>query len=49
MKMVVNMKAVANEAARKLIRLALDNGSVDDITVLVHLYDWGPKLASTML
>ncbi|GAX78583.1 hypothetical protein CEUSTIGMA_g6022.t1 [Chlamydomonas eustigma] len=42
MTMAVNMQAVAKEAARKLVRLALDHGSVDDITVLVHLYDWGP-------
>ncbi|KXZ47961.1 hypothetical protein GPECTOR_31g323 [Gonium pectorale] len=33
--------APARAAARALMRLALDNGSVDDVTVVVCVFDWG--------
>ena len=42
----VNKKTVAGAAARRLVRLALDGGSIDDISVIVNLYEWHP-VAST--
>ena len=38
----VSKKTVAGAAARRLVRLALDGGSIDDISVIVNLYDWIP-------
>ena len=40
----VSKKTVAGAAARRLVRLALDGGSVDDISVIVNLYEWTPVL-----
>lgn len=34
--------AVAQAAAKRVVKLALDHGSVDDISVVVNLLDWGP-------
>lgn len=35
-----DLQAASSAAAQALVKLALDNGSIDDITVLVHVYDW---------
>lgn len=32
--------AAAKAAAQQLVRLARDRGSLDDITVVVTLFDW---------
>ncbi|GIL80723.1 hypothetical protein Vretimale_9169 [Volvox reticuliferus] len=37
-----NRAAVAKAAARRLLRLALDQGSVDDVTVVVNVFAWTP-------
>ena len=42
----VSKKTVAGAAARRLVRLALDGGSIDDISVIVNLYDWIPAAAA---
>jgi len=39
-----SMQSIAAEAARRLVGLALDRGSFDDISVLVNLYSWGPNI-----
>ena len=36
----ISMKSVANAAAQRLVKLALDGGSVDDISVIVNVYEW---------
>ena len=36
----ISKQAVATAAARMLLKLAQDKGSVDDITVIVNLYEW---------
>ncbi|GIL63213.1 hypothetical protein Vafri_17340 [Volvox africanus] len=37
-----NRASVAKAAARRLLRLALDQGSVDDVTVVVSAFAWTP-------
>ena len=36
----ISMKSVANAAAQRLVKLALNGGSVDDISVIVNVYEW---------
>lgn len=36
----ISMQTVAAEAAKRLVKLALDGGSFDDISVLVNVYVW---------
>ena len=36
----ISMQTVAAEAAKRLVNLALDGGSFDDISVLVNVYVW---------
>lgn len=40
-----DMQAAASAAAQAVVKLSLDKGSVDDISVIVHVYDWGAAAA----
>jgi len=42
MSLKLDLHAVAAQSAKKLINKALDAGSVDDISVVVNIYDWAP-------
>ncbi len=38
--------AAAKAAARQLLKLALDEGSTDDVTVVVNLFEWQDATAA---